>query len=44
MERIADLAAGNDETAAGTTESFMGGGGHDVEAKIQRIGMDAACD
>ena len=44
MERVADLAAGNDETAAGTTESFMGGGGHDVETKIQRIGVDAACN
>lgn len=44
VERVADLAAGNNEAAAGTTESFMGGGGHDVETKIQRIGVDAACD
>lgn len=42
MERITDLAAGNDETAAGTTEGFMGGGGHDVEAEVERIGVDAA--
>ena len=44
MERIADLAAGNDEAAAGTTEGFVGGGGHDVEAEVERIGVDAACN
>ena len=42
MERIADFAAGNDEAAAGATEGFMGGGGHNVKTKIQRIGVDAA--
>ena len=39
---VADLAAGNDEAAAGTTEGFVGGGGHDVEAEVERIGVDAA--
>ena len=36
------MAFGENETAARATESFVGGGGHDVEAVVERIGVDTA--